>query len=149
MVVIRVVVNYDFPTGIEDYVHRIGRTGRAGATGEAYTFLNDQDSKHASDLVKILEGANQKIPQEVRDMALRGGGMSKARRWGPSPGARDGGRGGRSESNYGGRDGGRSHERYIDIQFFNWTLLKYFDVVWVSTGFGLLLRVNSLLYGVL
>ncbi|XP_057540236.1 ATP-dependent RNA helicase-like protein DB10 [Amaranthus tricolor] len=109
---VRVVVNYDFPTGIEDYVHRIGRTGRAGATGEAYTFLNDQDSKHASDLVKILEGANQKIPQEVRDMALRGGSMGKARRWGPSPGARDGGRGGRSESNYGGRDGGRSHERY-------------------------------------
>lgn len=36
---IRVVVNYDFPTGVEDYVHRIGRTGRAGATGEAYTFF--------------------------------------------------------------------------------------------------------------
>jgi superfamily II DNA helicase RecQ len=33
------VVNYDFPNGVEDYVHRIGRTGRAGATGEAYTFF--------------------------------------------------------------------------------------------------------------
>ncbi|KAI5063784.1 hypothetical protein GOP47_0020454 [Adiantum capillus-veneris] len=32
---IRVVINYDFPTGVEDYVHRIGRTGRAGATGRA------------------------------------------------------------------------------------------------------------------
>lgn len=34
------VVNYDFPNGIDDYVHRIGRTGRAGASGEAYTFFS-------------------------------------------------------------------------------------------------------------
>lgn len=111
---IRVVVNYDFPTGIEDYVHRIGRTGRAGATGVAYSFFNDQDSKYASDLVKILEGANQKVPQEVRDMALRGGGgMGRFRRsWGSGSGVRDGGRGGRNESSYGGRDGGRGRDRY-------------------------------------
>ena len=36
------VVNFDFPNGVEDYVHRIGRTGRAGATGEAYTFFTPQ-----------------------------------------------------------------------------------------------------------
>ena len=36
------VVNYDFPNGVEDYIHRIGRTGRAGATGEAYTFFTSQ-----------------------------------------------------------------------------------------------------------
>lgn len=66
------VINYDFPTGIEDYVHRIGRTGRAGATGIAYTFLSDQDWKYAADLVKVLEGANQIVPAEVREMALRG-----------------------------------------------------------------------------
>ncbi|XP_074292963.1 ATP-dependent RNA helicase-like protein DB10 [Silene latifolia] len=101
---IRVVVNYDFPTGVEDYVHRIGRTGRAGATGVAYTFFSDQDSKHASELVKILEGANQRVPPEVRDMALRGGGMGRGRRqWGSGPGGRDGGRGGRGDSSYGGR----------------------------------------------
>ncbi|KAH9602279.1 hypothetical protein KSS87_015440 [Heliosperma pusillum] len=101
---IRVVVNYDFPTGVEDYVHRIGRTGRAGATGVAYTFFSDQDGKHASDLVKILEGANQRVPPEVRDMAQRGGGMGRGRRqWGSGPGGRDGGRGGRSDSTYGGR----------------------------------------------
>ncbi|GER29498.1 DEAD-box ATP-dependent RNA helicase 46 [Striga asiatica] len=69
---IRVVINFDFPTGIEDYVHRIGRTGRAGATGVSYTFLCDQDSKHAAELVKLLEGANQRVPNEVRDMASRG-----------------------------------------------------------------------------
>ncbi|CAM8978918.1 unnamed protein product [Rhodiola kirilowii] len=102
---IRVVVNYDFPTGVEDYVHRIGRTGRAGATGIAYTFFCDQDAKHASDLIKVLEGANQKVPPEIRDMASRGGGMmGKMRRWGP--GGRDsgfGGSGGRGGSGYGGR----------------------------------------------
>ncbi|XP_059670133.1 ATP-dependent RNA helicase-like protein DB10 isoform X2 [Cornus florida] len=104
---IRVVVNYDFPTGVEDYVHRIGRTGRAGATGIAYTFFCDQDSKHASDLIKVLEGANQRVPVEIRDMASHGGGMGRSRRWGSGSGGRDGGRGGRYDSGYGGGDVGR------------------------------------------
>lgn len=102
---IRVVINYDFPTGIEDYVHRIGRTGRAGSTGVAHTFFNDQDSKHASDLIKILEGANQRVPDEIRDMASRGGfGISRSR-WGSGPGRV-------YDSGHGGRDGGsRGSER--------------------------------------
>ncbi|CAN1320714.1 DEAD-box ATP-dependent RNA helicase 46 [Linum perenne] len=105
---IRVVINYDFPTGVEDYVHRIGRTGRAGATGIAYTFFGEQDAKHAADLIKVLEGASQRVPPEIRDMALRGGGMSKLRRWGNGGGGRDGGRGswGRPSSNGGDRGGG-------------------------------------------
>ncbi|KAK8653295.1 hypothetical protein V6N13_127303 [Hibiscus sabdariffa] len=103
---IRVVINYDFPTGVEDYVHRIGRTGRAGATGLAFTFFGDQDSKYASDLIKILEGANQRVPSELREMASRGGGMGRPRRWAPSSGGYDGGRGGHTDSGYGGRDGG-------------------------------------------
>ncbi|XP_019052242.1 PREDICTED: ATP-dependent RNA helicase-like protein DB10 isoform X2 [Nelumbo nucifera] len=103
---IRVVINYDFPTGIEDYVHRIGRTGRAGATGVAYTFFCDQDAKYASDLVRVLEGANQRVPPEIRDMAARGGGMGRTRRqWGSGSGGRDGGRGRNNEPNYGGRGG--------------------------------------------
>ncbi|KAG9145845.1 hypothetical protein Leryth_023781 [Lithospermum erythrorhizon] len=108
---IRVVINYDFPTGVEDYVHRIGRTGRAGATGEAYTFFGDQDAKHASDLVKVLEGANQRVPSELRGMSSYGGGMGRAKRqWGSGPGGHDGGRGGgRYDSGYSGRDVGRSN----------------------------------------
>ncbi|GJW59693.1 unconventional myosin [Tanacetum coccineum] len=43
----------------QDYVYRIRRTGRAGATGQTYTFFGDQDAKHASDLVKLLEGARE------------------------------------------------------------------------------------------
>ncbi|XP_011652287.1 DEAD-box ATP-dependent RNA helicase 46 [Cucumis sativus] len=102
---IRVVINYDFPSGVEDYVHRIGRTGRAGATGIAYTFFGEQDAKYASDLIKILEGANQRVPPELRDMASRSYGMAKFRRWGSGSDGRDGGRGGRNDSNSGGRGG--------------------------------------------
>ncbi|RYR07211.1 hypothetical protein Ahy_B05g074522 isoform A [Arachis hypogaea] len=97
---IRVVVNYDFPTGVEDYVHRIGRTGRAGATGLAFTFFGEQDAKHATDLIKVLEGANQRVPPELRDMSGRGGGMNRSRRWGSS----GSGRGGRGDSGFGGRN---------------------------------------------
>ncbi|CAA2946273.1 DEAD-box ATP-dependent RNA helicase 40 [Olea europaea subsp. europaea] len=123
---IRVVINYDFPSGIEDYVHRIGRTGRAGATGIAYTFFSEQDWKYAADLVKVLEGANQPVPPEVREIALCGGpGFGKDRgginhydsvdgggRWnsGGRGGMRDvgfGGRGGMRDGGFGGRSGGR------------------------------------------
>lgn len=89
------VVNYDFPTGVEDYVHRIGRTGRAGATGLAYTFFGDHDAKYASDLIKVLEGASQQVPPELREMVGRGGGMGRTRRWGSGPsgsGVQEGGR---------------------------------------------------------
>ncbi|XP_076931766.1 DEAD-box ATP-dependent RNA helicase 46-like [Bidens hawaiensis] len=107
---IRVVINYDFPTGVEDYVHRIGRTGRAGATGEAYTFFGDKDAKHASELIKLLEGANQQVPTALQGMVARGGGFgSKFKRWGSGAGgAGFGGRGGRSDSSFGGRDGWNS-----------------------------------------
>ncbi|GAV67952.1 DEAD domain-containing protein/Helicase_C domain-containing protein/WW domain-containing protein [Cephalotus follicularis] len=113
---IRVVVNYDFPTGAEDYVHRIGRTGRAGATGLAYTFFGEQDAKYASDLIKVLEGANQRVPPEIREMASRGGGMGRPRRWasGPSYGGRDGGRGGGRGYDNESRDRGRSRSRSPD-----------------------------------
>lgn len=104
---IRVVINYDFPTGVEDYVHRIGRTGRAGATGVSYTFFSEHDSKYARDLVKVLEGADQRVPPELRDMAARGGFGGKSRRWGSGISIRDrGGRiMGRGDSTIGGRSG--------------------------------------------
>ncbi|KAK8982857.1 hypothetical protein V6N11_060177 [Hibiscus sabdariffa] len=102
---VRVVINYDFPTGVEDYVHRIGRTGRAGATGLAYTFFGDQDSKHVSELIKVLEGANQRVPAELRDMVSCGSGRGVPRRWAPNSGGRDERHGGRTGSGYGGRGG--------------------------------------------
>jgi superfamily II DNA/RNA helicase len=39
---VKAVINYDFPQSVEDYVHRIGRTGRAGAKGQAFTFLTSK-----------------------------------------------------------------------------------------------------------
>ncbi|KAK8452469.1 hypothetical protein SEVIR_5G118200v4 [Setaria viridis] len=121
---IRVVVNYDFPTGVEDYVHRIGRTGRAGATGSAFTFFGDQDSKYASDLVKILEGADQSVPPQLKEMASRGGYGGRSRRWASSDDSYGGqGYGGRrstdsfNNSSFGNQAGGGSsfHSRCVSV----------------------------------
>lgn len=49
------VVNYDFPNGVEDYIHRIGRTGRAGASGEAFTFFTPQVIERAQWLVELQD----------------------------------------------------------------------------------------------
>jgi ATP-dependent RNA helicase DDX5/DBP2 len=58
---IAAVVNYDFPTGVEDYVHRIGRTGRAGATGEAYTFFSQGDAKYARELIQVCARVKHQV----------------------------------------------------------------------------------------
>ena len=50
---IKTVINYDFPMTIEDYIHRIGRTGRAGAKGDSYTFFTMNDMCFASDLIDV------------------------------------------------------------------------------------------------
>jgi len=79
---ISLVVVYDFGNekggGAEPWVHRIGRTGRAGKTGRALTFYT-ADDKGAHDLVALAEEANQKVPQELKDMAAWAG-ESKGRR---------------------------------------------------------------------
>jgi ATP-dependent RNA helicase DDX5/DBP2 len=51
---VRMVINYDFPSNTEDYIHRIGRTGRAGQKGTAITFMGPQDARHARQLIKIM-----------------------------------------------------------------------------------------------
>ncbi|PVU95378.1 hypothetical protein BB561_001854 [Smittium simulii] len=66
---VKFVINYDFPTNVEDYVHRIGRTGRAGATGTSITFFTTDNAKSSRELVKILEESKQEIPQPLRDMS--------------------------------------------------------------------------------
>merc|ERR1739845_113242 len=71
---IKYVINYEFPNQIEDYIHRVGRTGRAGATGSSYTFFTQDKSKHARDLISVLEEANQPVPEELRKMGEGGGG---------------------------------------------------------------------------
>ncbi|EGC39333.1 hypothetical protein DICPUDRAFT_27074 [Dictyostelium purpureum] len=56
---IKFVVNYDFPNTIETYVHRIGRTARAGATGTSISFLTRENARLANDLIKVLSEAKQ------------------------------------------------------------------------------------------
>merc|ERR1712217_312912 len=66
---IKYVINYDFPSQIEDYIHRVGRTGRAGATGSSYTFFTADKFKHAGDLIAVLREASQPVPEELERLA--------------------------------------------------------------------------------
>lgn len=58
---VKFVINYDYPSNSEDYVHRIGRTGRSNNTGTAYTLFTGQNSGKATDLISVLQEANQVI----------------------------------------------------------------------------------------
>ena len=109
-----VVVNYDMPCGVnavEDYVHRIGRTGRAGAKGKAYTFFTQGDKKCATKLVEVLKKAEQEIPAELQALARpRGfgrGGRSGGRGYGRGFGGGGGGGRGRGYMSGGGGRGNR------------------------------------------
>ncbi|KAF4668979.1 ATP-dependent RNA helicase dbp2 [Perkinsus chesapeaki] len=85
---LRHVVNYDFPGQIEDYVHRIGRTGRAGTKGSAYSFFTPDKYKMAKDLIGVLREAEQAVPPELEKIAQSssGYGGSGNGRWGGSRG---------------------------------------------------------------
>ena len=56
------VINYELPTHAEDYVHRIGRTGRAGALGEAISLVDAEDERRLADIEKLL---NRKFERET------------------------------------------------------------------------------------
>jgi ATP-dependent RNA helicase DDX5/DBP2 len=104
------VLVYDFPLQTEDYVHRIGRTGRAGAVGASHCFFTEDNRHAARELVQILEGAKQEVPDALRDMAeaqgrRKGGGRGGGR--GRGGFGRGGGRGGRGGGGRGGRGGAR------------------------------------------
>jgi len=59
------VINYDMPSEIEKYMHRIGRTGRAGKKGIATSFVTEADADLYYDLKNVLTGANQNVPGEL------------------------------------------------------------------------------------
>ena len=84
------VVNFDLPNDIDDYVHRIGRTGRAGKKGLATAFFNDNNSSLARALSELMQEANQEVPAWLSRYAARssfGGGRN--RRSGGRFGSRD------------------------------------------------------------
>jgi ATP-dependent RNA helicase DBP3 len=77
---VELVINYTFPLTIEDYVHRIGRTGRGGKKGLAVCFFcpeskGVQDEKsHAGDLAKVLRDAKQPVPEALEKISNTSGG---------------------------------------------------------------------------
>lgn len=73
------VINYDFPNEIEDYIHRIGRTGRAGKKGTAHSFLTHQNhpGKTLGHLIKVLRDAGQEVTEELQAMSMNSGMMSQ------------------------------------------------------------------------
>lgn len=64
------VFNYSFPLTVEDYVHRIGRTGRAGRPGTAHTFFQQCDKARAGELVNVLREAGQTVPEAMMQFDL-------------------------------------------------------------------------------
>ncbi|GKA41456.1 DEAD-box ATP-dependent RNA helicase 37-like protein [Tanacetum coccineum] len=74
------VVNFDLPNDIDDYVHRIGRTGRAGKSGLATAFFNDNNSSMAKPLSDLMQEANQEVPAWLARYLARasyGGGKNR------------------------------------------------------------------------
>ncbi|CAN3377139.1 hypothetical protein DIURU_003610 [Diutina rugosa] len=108
------VINYDLPSDIDDYVHRIGRTGRAGNTGEATAFFNRNNKAIAKGMVELLSEANQEVPEFLNKIAReaafsRGPGRGRGGRSGASRDFRSsGGRGYGGGSSWGGSSGGSS-----------------------------------------
>merc|ERR1712176_1714453 len=81
---IRIVVNFDFPNDMESYIHRIGRTGRAGKKGLAVSFfVGEKNGRIARDLVEILSRTEQNIPSELQALSSfsygKGRGKSRVR----------------------------------------------------------------------
>jgi ATP-dependent RNA helicase DDX3X len=105
------VVNYDLPTDVDDYVHRIGRTGRAGNIGKSTSFFNMHHDKNiVKDLVDILTEGKQPVPEFL--ISCKNQVM-----FGSSSRGRGGSRGrGSSRGRFGAtdyrKDGGKSHAGY-------------------------------------
>ncbi|XP_019379719.1 PREDICTED: ATP-dependent RNA helicase DDX3X isoform X1 [Gavialis gangeticus] len=90
------VINFDLPSDIEEYVHRIGRTGRVGNLGLATSFFNERNINITKDLLDLLVEAKQEVPSWLENMAYeqlhKGGGSrgrSKSSRFSGGFGARD------------------------------------------------------------
>jgi ATP-dependent RNA helicase RhlE len=95
------VVNYDLPLEPEDYIHRIGRTGRKGASGIATSFATPRDRALLRDIERLLGHSIPALnnPDDIGGGSSRGGDRERS--------GRDSGRGGRD----GGRDSGRGGAR--------------------------------------
>ena len=66
---LKLVVNYDVPNHLEDYVHRAGRTGRAGNQGTCVTFITPEQDRYAKDIVAALRASKATVPPELEALA--------------------------------------------------------------------------------
>ncbi|KAG7205468.1 hypothetical protein KM043_007455 [Ampulex compressa] len=92
------VINFDLPGDVEEYVHRIGRTGRMGNLGLATSFFNHKNHNLVRDLVSLLLEANQELPPWLDDM------FSEAKYTGGSSRRPGSTKGGRFSGGFGARD---------------------------------------------
>merc|ERR1712066_667593 len=82
------VVNFQVPGHLEDYIHRIGRTGRAGKQGFAYTFIQPDEGDRAQDMLDALRQCGQKVPEKLKRLCedfqsqVNRGEAKKRRKWG-------------------------------------------------------------------
>ncbi len=65
------VFNFEMPTNIDDYIHRIGRTGRCGNKGSAVSFISEKSKPVMKDLYKLLKKQNQIVPDWMEEFARR------------------------------------------------------------------------------
>ena len=66
---LKLVVNYDAPNHMEDYVHRAGRTGRAGNKGTCVTFITPEQDRYSVDIFRALKASNVTVPKELEELA--------------------------------------------------------------------------------
>ncbi|XP_072398680.1 uncharacterized protein [Diabrotica undecimpunctata] len=80
---IKYVVNYDYPHSSEDYIHRIGRTGRSDSAGTSYAFFTPSNYKQARDLISVLNETNQVVNPKLSEIAGKTNSFGKGNsRWG-------------------------------------------------------------------
>ena len=104
------VINFDLPSDVEEYVHRIGRTGRMGNLGLATSFFNEKNRNLTKDLVELISEANQEVPGWLESMAMESRSFGGARRTGGGKrggfGSRDYRMENRGNDRFGGGGGG-------------------------------------------
>lgn len=79
---VKYVINFDYPNSSEDYIHRIGRTGRCDQSGTAYAFFTPTNQRQAKDLLAVLEEAGQPINPQLQELAMMAKSQQSSRnRW--------------------------------------------------------------------
>lgn len=88
---VKYVINFDYPNSSEDYIHRIGRTGRCQSAGTAYAFFTPNNARQAKELIAVLEEADQIINPQLAEMAnsMRNQYSKGRQRWSHGRGNKD------------------------------------------------------------